>query len=50
MFADALIAEAEANPKVVAITAAMPSGTGLDRFAKRFPDRCFDVASPSSTR
>ena len=43
VFADALIAEAEANPKVVAITAAMPSGTGLDRFAKRFPDRCFDV-------
>ena len=28
---------------MVAITAAMPSGTGLDRFAKRFPDRCFDV-------
>jgi 1-deoxy-D-xylulose-5-phosphate synthase len=43
VFADALIAEAEANPLVVAITAAMPSGTGLDRFAKRFPDRCFDV-------
>jgi 1-deoxy-D-xylulose-5-phosphate synthase len=43
VFADALIAEAEANPKVVAITAAMPSGTGLDRFAKRFPDRTFDV-------
>ena len=43
VFADALIAEAAANPKVVAITAAMPSGTGLDRFAKRFPDRCFDV-------
>ena len=43
VFADAVIAEAEANPRVVAITAAMPSGTGLDRFAKRFPDRCFDV-------
>ena len=43
VFAQALIAEAEANPKVVAITAAMPSGTGLDAFAKRFPDRCFDV-------
>ena len=43
VFANALIAEAEANPKVVAITAAMPSGTGLDRFAKRFPDRTFDV-------
>ena len=43
VFAHALIAEAEANPKVVAITAAMPSGTGLDKFAKRFPDRTFDV-------
>jgi 1-deoxy-D-xylulose-5-phosphate synthase len=43
VFADALTAEADANPRVVAITAAMPSGTGLDRFAKRFPDRCFDV-------
>ena len=43
VFADALIAEAEADPAIVAITAAMPSGTGLDRFAKRFPGRCFDV-------
>ena len=43
VFADALIAEAERDNKVVAINAAMPSGTGLDRFAKRFPDRCFDV-------
>ncbi len=43
VFADALIAEAEADSRVVAITAAMPSGTGLDRFAKRFPDRTFDV-------
>ncbi len=43
VFADALIAEAERDPAVVAITAAMPSGTGLDRFAKRFPDRSFDV-------
>jgi len=43
VFADALIAEAEADPRVVAVTAAMPSGTGLDRFAKRFPERCFDV-------
>jgi 1-deoxy-D-xylulose-5-phosphate synthase len=43
IFADALIAEATKDPKVVAITAAMPSGTGLDRFAKIFPDRCFDV-------
>ncbi len=43
VFAEALTAEAEADPRVVAITAAMPSGTGLDRFAKRFPERCFDV-------
>ena len=43
VFADALIAEAEADSRIVAITAAMPAGTGLDRFAKRFPDRTFDV-------
>ncbi len=43
VFADALIAEAEHDDKIVAITAAMPSGTGLNYFAKRFPDRCFDV-------
>ncbi len=43
VFADALIAEAAADPAVFAITAAMPSGTGLDRFAARFPERCFDV-------
>jgi 1-deoxy-D-xylulose-5-phosphate synthase len=43
VFAEALIAEAERDEKVVAITAAMPSGTGLDLFAKRFPTRTFDV-------
>ena len=43
VFAEALIAEAERDPSIVAITAAMPSGTGLDRFGKRFPDRTFDV-------
>jgi 1-deoxy-D-xylulose-5-phosphate synthase len=43
VFAQGLIAEAEANPKLVAITAAMPGGTGLDKFAKKFPDRIFDV-------
>jgi len=42
-FADSLVAEAEADPKVVGIHAAMGGGTGLNRFAKRFPDRCFDV-------
>ncbi len=43
VFAEALIAEAKKDPAVVAITAAMPSGTGLDRFAKMFPTRSFDV-------
>jgi 1-deoxy-D-xylulose-5-phosphate synthase len=43
VFAEALIAEAEKDKRVVAVTAAMPSGTGLDLFAKKFPDRCFDV-------
>ncbi|MBM3514996.1 MAG: 1-deoxy-D-xylulose-5-phosphate synthase [Alphaproteobacteria bacterium] len=43
VFAKALIAEAEADDKVVAITAAMPSGTGVDKFADKFPDRSFDV-------
>ncbi len=43
VFADALIQQATNDPTVVAITAAMPSGTGLDRFGKLFPDRTFDV-------
>jgi 1-deoxy-D-xylulose-5-phosphate synthase len=43
VFADSLIAEAAADDKIVAITAAMPSGTGLDLFEKRFPTRMFDV-------
>ncbi len=43
VFADALIQEATRDPTIVAITAAMPSGTGLDRFQKQFPDRTFDV-------
>jgi len=43
VFAQALIAEAERDDKVVAITAAMPSGTGLDLFGEAFPTRCFDV-------
>jgi len=43
VFADALIKEAESDDKIVAITAAMPSGTGVDVFGKRFPDRTFDV-------
>ncbi|MBI3516829.1 MAG: 1-deoxy-D-xylulose-5-phosphate synthase [Proteobacteria bacterium] len=43
VFAKALIAEAAADPTIVAITGAMPSGTGLNLFADKFPDRCFDV-------
>jgi len=43
VFAQALMAEAEADPRVVAITAAMPGGTGLDAFERRFPRRTFDV-------
>ena len=43
VFADSLIAAAEADPTIVAITAAMPTGTGLDKFARRFPERLFDV-------
>ena len=43
VFAGALIDEAQRDEKIVAITAAMPSGTGVDKFAKAFPDRAFDV-------
>jgi 1-deoxy-D-xylulose-5-phosphate synthase len=43
VFANALIDEAERDPTIVAITAAMPSGTGVDAFGKRFPERTFDV-------
>jgi len=43
VFAQSLIREAEKDPKIVAITAAMPDGTGLDLFGRAFPDRCFDV-------
>jgi 1-deoxy-D-xylulose-5-phosphate synthase len=43
VFARALIEEAEDDPKIVAVTAAMPDGTGLDLFGERFPTRTFDV-------
>ena len=43
VFGDALTEAAARDPKVVAITAAMPSGTGVDRMAKRFPNRVFDA-------
>ena len=43
VFAQQLIREAEADPRIVGITAAMPGGTGLDLFGERFPDRVFDV-------
>ena len=43
VFAQSLIEEATRDDKIVAITAAMPDGTGLNLFAERFPRRCFDV-------
>jgi 1-deoxy-D-xylulose-5-phosphate synthase len=43
VYAKGLIAEAEADNRVLAISAAMPSGTGLDIFGKKFPERTFDV-------
>ena len=43
VFAQSLIREAEDDDRIVAVTAAMPDGTGLDLFAERFPARCFDV-------
>ncbi|HEX5007823.1 MAG TPA: 1-deoxy-D-xylulose-5-phosphate synthase [Hyphomonadaceae bacterium] len=43
VFAQELVRIAQKDPKVVGITAAMPSGTGLDYFGEKFPDRCFDV-------
>jgi len=43
VFAQELIKQAERDDKIVAITAAMPSGTGLDLFEKRFPERIYDV-------
>ncbi|MBI1274804.1 1-deoxy-D-xylulose-5-phosphate synthase [bacterium] len=43
VFANSLIQLAEKDKSIVGITAAMPSGTGLDKFAEKFPERCFDV-------
>jgi 1-deoxy-D-xylulose-5-phosphate synthase len=43
VFANALIDEAARDDKIVAINAAMPAGTGLDKFAQKYPTRCFDV-------
>jgi 1-deoxy-D-xylulose-5-phosphate synthase len=43
VFAQSLIKTAETDDRIVAITAAMPDGTGLNLFAERFPKRCFDV-------
>jgi 1-deoxy-D-xylulose-5-phosphate synthase len=43
VYAKAMLAEAARDPSIVAITAAMPSGTGLDKFAEVHPDRFFDV-------
>jgi 1-deoxy-D-xylulose-5-phosphate synthase len=43
VFAESLVKEAARDPKIVAVTAAMPSGTGLNLFQKAHPGRCFDV-------
>jgi len=43
VFSDSLIKEAKLDPKIIAITAAMPSGTGIDKFGEVFPERTFDV-------
>ncbi len=43
VFAQSLVKEARKDDRIVAVTAAMPAGTGLDLFGKEFPDRCFDV-------
>ncbi len=43
VFGDSLVQHAEQDERIVGITAAMPDGTGLDRLARRFPGRCFDV-------
>ena len=43
IFAKALVQAAREDDKIVAITAAMPSGTGVDQFALEYPERCFDV-------
>ncbi|GGL54569.1 1-deoxy-D-xylulose-5-phosphate synthase [Wenxinia marina] len=43
VFAKSLIAAAERDPRICAVTAAMPDGTGLNRFMERFASRCFDV-------
>jgi 1-deoxy-D-xylulose-5-phosphate synthase len=43
VYANALIDQAKRDKKIIAITAAMPSGTGLDLFGEAYPERCFDV-------
>ena len=43
VFGESLVKEAKKDPRIVAITAAMPSGTGVDIFGKAFPERTFDV-------
>ena len=43
IFADTMIRLAKEDPRIIAVTAAMPSGTGLNKFQKEFPGRCYDV-------
>lgn len=47
-FADALIDLARRDPRIVALTAAMPDGTGLNKFSEVFPERCFDIGIAES--
>ena len=49
VFGETLVALAEADPRIVAVTAAMKEGTGLEPFAARFPNRCFDVGMAEQT-
>lgn len=49
-FADALIAEAELDSRVVGIHAAMGGGTGMNRFEQRYPERTFDVGIAEQVR
>jgi len=48
VFVDALVELAESNDRIYAMTAGMPAGTGLDKFAERFPDRCRDIGIAES--
>jgi len=50
VFGESLVKEAKKDPRIVAVTAAMPSGTGIDIFGKEFPTRTFDVGIAEQPR